>query len=538
MRAICLSTSFLFAAAVLFPSAAQEIDDRVNSVRGDLVRLSFPTRPEICGDGKSISEIRADGSRMHTYWSGGYWSDTERYWNLDCRQGPMRLVIRKDNGSIKELRAAVGVDWLPDAEGVDIGTFSGREVAHWLLDVAERNEHIDGVAFLAANAALDAPIVERLFAMAENESLRHETREKAIRWINRAAEREGALGRADRLLRQLASAGSEHVAVRERAIRSLRKTDDNDAWLREEYESLDRMQLRERVIRRIGESQSSANASWLRSIALSSRERAELRERALRVMGQQTDGSATIRSLYGRLDRPALRERALRVVGEKGSASDMRWIEQVAMDANERTEVRERALRILGEDASLRTLQQLYGNVETSQLKERILRLVGEQKTADGAEWLEDVALDRTEAIQLRDRAIRLLGEYESTEVRALFDRLDNVNLRERALRITAQRNDENTTDWLLGIATSGSYSNTIRDRAVRLLGERRIPTSQLASLYDDLSGYDLRRRVIRVLAERNDEAAVEKIREIAETDPSRDLRRYALRRLAEMRLN
>jgi len=536
MRAFVTTATFLAVAAIAYPLEAQNLADRINSARSDIVRLSFPTRPEICGDGKSIGETTADGFVTHTFWSGGYSINRQDYWEIDCRQGPMRLAVERRNGRVIELRVAVGVDWLPDAPGVDLGTFEGLEVATWLLDVAEANEDLGSVVFLAANAAADAPIANRLVTMARDDSQNPDVRQRAIRWLNRAALREGLADRADRVLRELALDRSDNVEVRERAIRSLRETDENDAWLRDQYARMDRTQLRERVIRRIGESHSAENGEWLRAVALDGSERAELRERALRVIGEQPAGRDEIRELYARLDRSDLKERALRVVGDKASADEMTWIREVAEDASERTAVRERAVRILGEGAPLSTLQRLYRGMEDTELRERVLRIAGEQRTEEAAAWLEEVATDRREVTELRDRAIRLIGEYRSTAVRDLFKSLDNDELRDRALRIAADRDDRGTTEWLTEIVTGTDYSTDIRDRAIRLLGESAVATSEIAGLYHDVRGTELKRRVIRLLAERSDETAAAKLRDIVDSDPSRELRRYAMRRLAEMR--
>jgi hypothetical protein len=293
--------------------------------------------------------------------------------------------------------------------------------------------------------------------------------------MNRAAEREGMSERADRVLREIVLASGDNVDVRERAIRSLRQSDENDAWLREQYDGINRTQLRERLIRRLGASYAASNASWLRSVALNTRERVELRERALRVIGEQATGHDEVRALYGRLDHSALKERALRVVGEKGSPEDMRWIRRVAADAGERTNVRERAIRMLAENADLASLQQLYSDVDASALRERVLRTAGERRTAETAAWLEQVATDREEPTQLRDRALKLLADGP-------------------------------------------------------------LETLAFSAIYDDVTSLDLRRRVIRILADRGDEAAIEKLRDISEADPSRELRRYAWRRLGEIR--
>jgi hypothetical protein len=275
------------------------------------------------------------------------------------------------------------------------------------------------------------------------------------------------------VVRELVLASGDNVEVRERAIRSLSESAENDSWLREQYPRIDRVQLQERLIRRLGDSSSEANFRWLRTLVLNANERVELRERGLRVIGDDVQRHDEVRDLFSRLNRTDLKERALRVIGEKRSPEGIRWIRQVAADANEST--------------------------------------------------------------QVRDRAIRLLGEYESTAVRDLFERLDSDALRDRALRLSAERNDSGTSEWLRDIATGTRYSTQVRDRALRLFAERAVATSQLVALYDDVSGTDLQRRVIRLLAERDDDAAIAKLRTIAENDPSRDLRRYAMRRLAEM---
>lgn len=213
----------------------------------------------------------------------------------------------------------------------------------------------------------------------------------------------------------------------------------------------------------------------------------------------------------------------------------MRWIRRVARDADEPLEVRDRAIRVLGEDADISTLKALYEDVTRKELKNRVLRLAGEHQSDATQAWLRTVALDQREARDLRDRAIRLLGEYGGVSVRDLFDDLESNELRDRVLRVAGGRNEAGTAAWLKGIAVNPAYATGLRDRALRSLAEQAIRTIELAALYDEISGSDLRRRVIRLLAERDDDVAIDKLRRIADTDPSNDLRRYASRRLAEM---
>jgi hypothetical protein len=69
-----------------------------------------------------------------------------------------------------------------------------------------------------------------------------------------------------------------------------------------------------------------------------------------------------------------------------------------------------------------------------------------------------------------------------------------------------------------------------MRDRAVRSLAERGAPSSELAGLYDRVASTAVKQRLIRILADRRDDAAREKLASIAEGDADPGLRRSAER--------
>ncbi len=163
-----------------------------------------------------------------------------------------------------------------------------------------------------------------------------------------------------------------------------------------------------------------------------------------------------------------------------------------------------------------------------------MLRVAGETGSDEVINWIRDIALDREEMRPLRDRAVRMLGERRPGELRGLFDRLDAVQLKERVLRLAGERADRETLRWIASVVSDEDQPVKLRDRALRVLADRAMASVELAALYDQLGGTELKRRAIRLLADRKDEAAVDKLIAIAENDPSYDLRRYAIRRLAE----
>jgi hypothetical protein len=527
------------AALTLTATAAQaqtaSIARRIDRVPDGRIRMSFATRPEICGDGRSIGEETADGFVLHSFEGYGYSIQTYEDWVPDCHRGPLRLVASKRGGRIVDLAAAVGVEWRADPGVPDLGMVESAEAASWLLDVAAQgDDDVGRIAFLAADAAADAPIANRLFAMAQDRGLDADVRERAIRWMNGAAEREGKSDAADVVLKQVAESRIEAHAVRERAIRTLRQNAANEAYLRNLYGRLDDRELKERIIRRLGDSPSPDNVEWIGTIATTSGEPLELRERAIRVVGDELDRPDDVRQMFNRLDHPELKERALRVVAEQSGASAGAWLREVAADRGQPMDVRERAVRLIGETASASDLLRLYQEVDAVQLRERVVRMAGELETPAATEWLRSVALDRSAHTEVRERAVRILCEGDGAQARALFQQLESVELKERALRMAGEARGAETNEWLRDIAVDERERSEFRERAIRILAERAIASREIAELYDRLDRTDLRRRVVRVLAERDDEQAIERLIAIAESDRDPDMRRYAIRRLGE----
>lgn len=516
--------------------AQEEFVRRIDAVRDGSVRLSFATRPEVCGDGRFIGEDTPDGFRTFTFWNDGYSINTYDHFQPECRQGPLRLVVEKAGGRIVDLDAAVGVTWRELAGVTDLGMAPAAAAATWLLRLAPQlDDRALRVALLAAVSAEGAPIANRLMAIARDRELRSEVRENAMRWVSDAARREGREADADRLLRSIVDDQGDVAAVRARAVRTLRPTADNDAFLRAAYGRAGDVRVKERILRRLGASESEANAGWLRSVVVDAGEPLRLRERALRVLGGDLKQYARVRGLYAQLDDAALKERALRVVADHDGAAGREWLRGIVENGREYRAVRERAIRLLAERGDVAYLREAYPRIDVSQLRDRVLREAGEHGTPGDLAWLERVVLDRGEALPLRERAIRVLGERGRLDfLQRSLGQLDAAQLRDRVVRLVAEARGADGADWLRGIVVDGAQPQSVRERAIRSLAERSEPTVSLVGLYDRVNEQGLRQRLVRIYAERADDAGIEKLVAIAQNDPSRDLRRYALRRLAD----
>jgi len=146
--------------------------------------------------------------------------------------------------------------------------------------------------------------------------------------------------------------------------------------------------------------------------------------------------------------------------------------------------------------------------------------------------WVRGVALDAGEPVALRERAIRVLAERgRGAVLRELYPRLERVELQERVVRAIAERNDAEAAAWLARIVLDERAQPALRDRAVRALAEHGAPSGELASLYDRVTSTAVKQRLIRVLAERKDAGAADKLSAIAGSDPDPALRSEATRR-------
>jgi hypothetical protein len=100
------------------PLLGQSIASRVNAVRDGTVQLVFPSRPEVCGDGR--------GSTM-TIDNGGYRS------NFNCIHGPITVTLGRADNQTVSVRSCVACRSRSDATTTIEA--SADEAARYLLEL-------------------------------------------------------------------------------------------------------------------------------------------------------------------------------------------------------------------------------------------------------------------------------------------------------------------------------------------------------------------------------------------------------------------
>lgn len=248
------------------PDAAggEAIARRVAAAPDGFVRLSFPARDGVCGNGTSI---RTTDGRSAT-WNGR----SVREWESDCEEGPVRVSATVRGGDVTALRAYVGGRWTADdaddadVRVTDLGTVEPRAAAAWLLGVAERGaDDAAKHAIFPATIARGVTTWPALLRLARDERRPRAVRQDAVFWVSQAAG-----DAATRGLGTLADEQDADLAVRERAVFALsqRPAAESVPALVRIARTSESPRLRQRAIFWLGQSKDPRALAFLEEVLL------------------------------------------------------------------------------------------------------------------------------------------------------------------------------------------------------------------------------------------------------------------------------
>lgn len=152
----------------------------IDRVRDGTVRMTYAARAGVCGDGMNWYRSR-EGSYTGSFMNSSWGRDVE----VECQQGPVRVVVVRRDNETREIRTYVGGRrWRSDAGVTDLGNVPAREAAQWLVAQAETGpERIASSALSAATLADSTDATAMLLRIVTDERRPQNVRASALSWL-------------------------------------------------------------------------------------------------------------------------------------------------------------------------------------------------------------------------------------------------------------------------------------------------------------------------------------------------------------------
>ncbi len=303
------------------------------------------------------------------------------------------------------------------------------------------------------------------------------------------------------------------------------------------------------------------------------REDQEIRAEALSALVQSDPAGAApvIRRTLARRDECAvpLRRRAVYLLGREGvggTPEDLLTVAKDDPDPSVRADALSRLAQMPG-DAPVRLLEQLLTPSADERTQRAVVNALRGSNSTDATRVLrsvierEDLSESaRAEAVRSLSRrfeyvsvsprvvqarpgevtvirpgkrAERVLTDADAATLRSVYDKTTSRVVKNAILETMGASETSAGDQWLMGIVRNPNEATRYRQAAMSRLRRQDVSLEELGKLYDGLSERELRGEIIRILGQREEPAATDKLLEIARTGTDPNLRRSAISALA-----
>jgi len=255
---------------------------------------------------------------------------------------------------------------------------------------------------------------------------------------------------------------------------------------------------------------------------------------------QQMDASRALpilKKVLARRDEGSLclRRKAMFIVSQQQGAE----AEQILLDAARSDpdgEVREQAVFWLSQvnsPSAVVALDSILRSAADPVLQDKAIFALSQQNSSRAKQALRDFALRPGVSDELREKAIFWIGQSNDpdrlTFLKTLYLQLKSQELREKILFSISQTEGKESSQWLLGVAGDVNENLELRKKALFWVGQSDYPLSELTTLYDHMPNREMKEQLIFVYSQRNEKAAVDRLMQIARTEPDRELKKKAI---------
>jgi len=396
-------------------AGAQSLAQRVAAAGQGEVRMTYPTRPNVCGDGGSTVGVGETFIMSRSMESFGHWTSS------DCRRGAARIALQVGPSGVESIRTHVGGSWdAASGHVTDLGVVSAVDAASYFLDLAEKVDGGDARdALISAVIADSAEISARLLAIGQRTTLPSETRRRAVNWL-------GVFGDASMIkpLTDLARIeDDEKRSVGQAALFALSRLPDGAGIpavidLAHDAPSI---HVRSQAVFWLGQSGDSRGRREVRAIAADANAPAQVREKAVFSLGQSEAATADdfrfLRDLFGRVDSRRMHDQILMAMSQSGDPESRRWLLSVARDEKMPVESRKKAIFWAGQgNVPTADIASTYDVVSNREVKEHTIFVLSQREDKASTDKLMAIVRSSDDS-ELRKKALFWLGQKDDPAV-------------------------------------------------------------------------------------------------------------------------
>jgi HEAT repeat protein len=257
--------------------------------------------------------------------------------------------------------------------------------------------------------------------------------------------------------------------------------------------------------------------------ALQQMDEAKARPILRRVLARRDPGSACLR-----------RKAVFLVAQQNEPGTEDLLLESVRTDPD--PEVRRQAvfwLSQVGTDRAVGALDSILRFSKDPDIQDKAVFALSQHDSPRAQQALRAYAERAEVPDAAKEKAIFWLGQKETPDnaifLRSLYGKLKNKELKKKVLFSLSQMGGEENGRWLLGIARDTAQGIEMRKQALFWAGQGGVSLAELTKLYGTVGDQQMREQLIFVYSQRNEPEALDKLIEIAKSDPNPDLRKRAL---------
>ena len=265
----------------------------------------------------------------------------------------------------------------------------------------------------------------------------------------------------------------------------------------------------------------------------------DLRVAAMNALLQMDAANAMpiLRQILARRDpcSAELRRRAVFMLSQKRTDETEDLLLSTARNDPD-NEVRQQAvfwLSQVGTDKAVSALDSILQAASDQELRDRAAFALSQVRSPRAAAALRDYAGREDAPEETREKAVFWLGqqrgEANAAFLRDLYAKVTPAELKERIIFSLAQMRSAENTRWLMDLALNTREDVELRKKALFWAGQSGADIADLVQLYDRTSDRDMKEQLIFVYSQRHDNAALEKMIDIARHETDRDLKKKAV---------